>query len=118
MNTNGLTPVRETTREAWDKLQDAGETPSVRQIYEQVGGSYNVVAAECRTLRDGEQLLATAPEASDTWYPPSVRQAFSALCEAIQEDDKTYRLYLIIAKRLQGSSRGLLVDIIEAMRRG
>jgi hypothetical protein len=41
-----------------------------------------------------------------------------ALCAAVRDDDWTYRHYLPAAKRVQGSTTGLLTDIIEAMRQG
>jgi hypothetical protein len=41
-----------------------------------------------------------------------------ALCAAVRDDDWTYRHYLTAAKRVQGSTNGLLTDIIEAMRGG
>lgn len=45
------TPVRPQTRSAWEQLRQEGDTPSVRKVYDLVGGTYNTVAYECKMLR-------------------------------------------------------------------
>jgi hypothetical protein len=43
--------VRPATRRAWDALLDEGEVPSVRKLYQRIGGKYPRLVAECRVLR-------------------------------------------------------------------
>src|SRR5262245_61234004 len=67
--------VRQTTLSAWQQLQEEGHAcPSVRQVYDRVGGSYTRLAAELKLLRQ------QAPMA-DTWFvtPETRAQADEAL---------------------------------------
>ena len=50
--------------------------------------------------------------------PTGVLAALARLFQAIANDDVLYRRYLALAQRLQGTSHGLLSDVIEAMRIG
>jgi hypothetical protein len=43
--------VRPITREAWAALLAQGETPSVRKLYQRIGGKYPRLVTECRVLR-------------------------------------------------------------------
>lgn len=48
--------------------------------------------------------------------PEHVIATVARLCQAIAHDEQIYRRYLSLAHRLQGTTHGLLSDIVEAMR--
>jgi len=43
--------IRPATRDAWQALIAEGEVPSVRKLYQRIGGKYPRLVAECRILR-------------------------------------------------------------------
>ena len=67
-------PIRATTRQACEALRAAGEVHRVRKVYAQVGGAYNVVAAECQALRmEGPGTSAAVGTQDVPPYPPPSR---------------------------------------------
>jgi hypothetical protein len=97
-------------------LTRQGRPISVRAVHALTGGSFRDVS---RLLKAHLQAAVppSAPPRPGT-LPPAVRAAVMALCAAVRDDGWTYRHYLAAAKRVQGSTHGLLTDIIEAMRAG
>jgi hypothetical protein len=58
--------VRPTTREAWQALLAEGEVPSVRKLYQRIGGKYPRLVTECRVLRAEGNTTGEAGEKAYT----------------------------------------------------
>jgi hypothetical protein len=101
----GIRTVRDTTRHAWETLRTPHALPSVRAIHSQVGGNYNVVASECRTLR-----LEAGPARQE-----ALAAAWQTVREELQHRGRFYQEVRLWAERLQGHRRGPLTDLVDLL---
>jgi hypothetical protein len=103
--------VREATKQVWDALRATGIRPSVRKVHAEVGGAYNVVAAECRALR------ATDPPCpGPRALPPGVHAALWGLCAAIRQDPVFGHNLRVRLAVMQNSSEGPLTRVLDAIQ--
>ena len=119
--------IRPTTRQAWEALRAGGDVPSVRKMYAQVGGSYNLLTAEVRALRaalaDGR-----APSAAEAQIPlggasdralllltPRAADALEKMRQALREHPRLYHDCALFLEKLQRTKQGPLTALLAAL---